>query len=492
MHRVIQENSLTDQLANMFFQDKITAASAPTLRDGEDWSFLTTARALLFPKMGTEDYLDIAYCEGRFSRVDERSAKNIIDRTLNRKAMLENRLPEKKVSVLEIVGTQDYEELIKGFSNYKEIDKVRLFFARNFACSAYYDEENRATYLLINTHDMSDSSFMKAYHSTQCSMLNLFPQYFDAGKGAGSVDDRDMELIKAIATSDLGKYLTLIDEYCEEFDFRQKAIYTFLDEFEIELDKNRFNEYERQIRDMDMRIDDLLNEIARYSRNRREAVQTLEGIKRGIDSKKDHILRDMFIEYPSLRFITNTGNGILFAVDKYCDDWSQAAFEDAFLCNSSSLYRGISARNISFMKKLCQKIFAEREIKIKMTGVYQLHSNGMLQAISGRGQNIPQNYMPNPHIYNYACIEGFAGDIAEATRNQDFALAVEIAMQTAGNINFDDSTVMERMGRYIVEQKCEGRNCFELPDGSMVGVDGVYEYMRKQEEEMEVNNEQDN
>ena len=287
----------------------------------------------------------------------------------------------------------------------------------------------------------------------------------------------------SIASGNYEDYKRVLIKISDELDFKQSAIDTLLDKFEKQVDAQAEKRYTDQIEDLEYQIRNYLNQIETLSTKKRDAMIYLSGIKAGIIQKEGKSdLRDAFHSFDGLRFIKMiNGDSILFSVDKYMDSWDNAARDNLIHYHSSSIYHHVPPSMHNLFEKLLMKIFETREIKVKMSGVFQLSSNSRLNPYRAQREDIPADYIPNPHIDEYGCIEGYRGDIAEALASSDFVHAIEIATVSAGNVNFEDSTVMSYFGRYMYERKCEGRTCFELPDGKMVGFDDVMKWVEEQE-----------
>lgn len=473
-NNLIVRNSLTDDMANLFFQN-IRVVKGVNFRGSDERSLLSTARALLHSRMPENDYLMLWTENYQNASVNQQRALEFIERVERGRDSYS--IEERQNTLLCVVlldgrnGSFDrMDEHLRSNEAYKEIEKVRLFFTKNFKSAAYINEGKRISFIIFETPRSTDTT-IRYYHAVQCTLLNVLPWYFDPSGEKKELSELDLNLIRSIAESKYDEYQKCIDKYAELYDFRRQAIRNCLESFETALDRRSERRYTDEIRIINNDLDNLMEQIAQKTRRQREVMTMLEGIRSGIMKKEGNFgIRDMFDNYKDLRFLRAEGDEtIVFAVDKYLDSWNETAMENALHNRSSLLYRYLNDEHSDLIEKLFTEIFEKRTISVPMTGLYVLSSDGHLDAVSGDSLgDVKNDYMPNPHIYYYRCIEGFRGDIAEALRSQNFQFAIEIAMQSAGNINFEDSAVMEKWTKWIVYDNCEGRKCFELPDGTRV------------------------
>ena len=486
-NQIVASNNLLDDIANSYFGEKIIARSHPEFRGQYDLSWLATCRALLCDKMKDDDFLIVDY-RNYNARVDRTGIENIVTNLKSVRNAFLNR-SEYAVLFATVMLNNSYNsfdraiEYMNESESFREIEKARLFFVKNFKCGLYVNESEGLAIFLMESHKSTDVN-IRYYHAAQCIILNALPWYFDAEKDKEKLTKSDLGLINAIATGDYEEYTRLINQKAEEYDFRKEAIRNLINAFELQVDNNKVSFLETRIRSCAETIESLMRDIASYTRQKRENMATLEGIRMGILQKEGkHELLNMFEAYDNLRFVKMYDDNLIFAVDKYIDDWNEDAKDLAIDNRGSLLYRYVSQEYHDDVFRLFNAVFNEHSVKIPVTGLYTINPEGLLRGRDGCIEDIKENNMPSPHIYYYRCTGGFDEDIAEALNHQNFAFAVEIAMQSAGNINFEDSAVMERWIRWMFLEKCGGRKCFELSDGSRVNIDEALNWIKEQEGE---------
>lgn len=450
----------------------INPCNGPVFRGSYDTSLQSTCRAILFNRIPDGVQLQLFY-------YDWNGIHDVKNKILN---VFDKRRPV-SLTLVKINTTLNMDDVKETFDKlddgrWKEVEKVRLFCMKHFQCYCYVREDTMESVILFQCRHSTDT-IIRFYHSIQCTIFNALPWFCDPN----TITDDEKALLLSIASGNYEDYKKVLTKISEELDFKQNAIDTLLEKFEKEIDEQAEKRYTDQIEDLEYKIRNYLNQIETLSTKKRDAMIYLSGIKAGIiqkDGKSD--LRDAFHSFDGLRFIKMiNGNSILFSVDKYMDSWDNAARDNLIHYHSSSIYHCVPPSMHNLFEKLLMKIFETREIKVKMSGVFQLFSNSRLNPYRAQREDIPADYIPNPHIDEYGCIEGYRGDIAEALASSDFVHAIEIATVSAGNVNFEDSTVMSYFGRYMYERKCEGRTCFELPDGKMVGFDDAMKWVEEQE-----------
>ena len=477
-NQIIRMNDLTDELANTFFENKIEGTSnggAVVLCGEYDYSLLTSCRAIVYPRMKEndvlwvsskyQDYFDYNIAHYLLQAKQTVTSKN--DNNLKNNSYI--RVMCCRESFFDDAVNVDLKDPQLHLDGWEEVEKIRLFFARNFKCVAYINKEYRCCVIVCGFKNNSEAR-MRYYHAVQCALLTAMPWYFDPKEE--KLPELDMSLIKAIADGDSDKYLEIVKEICSRMDFKNAAIANLLDGFETQIEMRKLDDLKARVRELDNYIDGAMRDLANWSRQKQESMWTLSGLQSGILAKEgSHVLRDLFSEYQGLRFIKSESGGsrIIFAVDKYLDNWIEVDKDNALHNRRSIVYtplRDDEAKKDE-IEKLFTEIFDTKRIKMKMTGIFIMSANGGLDAGQHMSEYVPADYIPNPHIEEFRCIAGFIPDIGDALQRHDFSFAIEIAMSSAGNINFVDSTVMNFFIRQLTSTYLN-RKCYELPDGRSV------------------------
>ena len=485
-NQVIRMNDLTDELANTFFSNKVVSASgdgAMPLCGDYDYSLLTSCRAVVYPHMKENDVLwvqsryqdyfdyDLSYYFAKAEEyVKSRNSENLKQNSYLRvMCCRESSFDD---------ATRIADERLNGW---EEVEKVRLFFAKNFKCVAYINKELQCCLIICGFKNNSEAR-TRYYHAIQCSLLTAMPWYFDPK--SEKLPDLEMEFIKSIADGDSERYMEIVKKICEKMDFKNAAVANLLDGFETQIEMRKLDDLKARIRELESYIQGALRDLSNWSRQKQESMWTLTGLESGILSKESqHILRDLFSSY-NIRFVRSEqgGSKIVFAVDKYLDNWIEKDKDDVIHNRRSVIYSPFRDNETTKneIEKLFTEIFDTKRIKMKMTGIFWLTTDGRLYAGQHMNEYVAADYIPNPHIDEYGCISGFAPDIAEALQQHNFSYAIEIAMTSAGNVNFVDSTVMSFFVRQLTGV-LSGRKCYELPDGSSVTYKEAIQWIDEQQ-----------
>ena len=473
---IVDSTALYDQYANEYFIDKIPTGPQPTFRGVKDVSLISTCRALLYPRLGDVEKVSILA-----SRVEnDENTLNVIDRELQ--VFDKHDLPP----TFEIIIVPRDEmpivtEVFAQHNQWREIEKVRLFFAQTFSCCAYVRDELKVSILIMEAQKTLNAT-VQCYHAAQCAILTANPWFFDPINDKDSITERDMALITALSTGNYTHYMELLEQYSEEFNFKAEIIRKQLEKFERAIETARLSNLQYTLSDTRSRIENLMSEISSLIRNENETQALLAALQLGLAEKGSQFtVRDYFDSHPNTR-ITKiiSEDRIQFSISTYLDDWDEDLMEVAIHNHRSVMFDYVSSYNHEEMEMLYTAIFEKRTIKIPMIGLFEMHSTGKLKGIDGHSEDLPNEYMPNPHIFFYHCLGGYETDIIQAMRKEDRLYALEIANVSAGNVNFGDNTVMHRWSSWMFDQNCDGRKCFELPDGSRVTITEAMEWLREE------------
>ena len=477
----IENTVFTDNISNEFFRDKLRVRRTG-FRNGTDRTLESTLRAMVYPRIPdgekmTAEYQD--YRQGTFD-TDERVA-NLVRQI---QVFFEEDTMAGYSSSLRIFSVAKEDEfnkiysLIKEDNTWEEVEKIRLFFVKNFNCCSFVNRENKRNVIIFECKRGRDM-VVRFYHAIQCVIVNALPWYFENN----GIKDLEKELLYAIADGNSEKYLEILNKMCEEVGFKEEAVRKLIASFETKLDNRTKDSLTRNISDIDEDIRTYLRRLEDFVSKKRELEQRLSGLLAGLNNRgNEHALLNMFEEYDCLKFREIVDDDLYFDVNTYLTNWSDAAKQNVLHVLQSSLYNRVREEHRGDLEALLTEVFDTRKIKIKISGAYVVSARARLSGCSGRMPEIP-GYMPNPHIYRYNCNGSFAGDIADALARADFAQAIEIAIASAGNVNFEDPTVMSDWGAWMAESLCDGISCFELPDGRCVGYKDAIKWVNEQKGE---------
>lgn len=478
---VVSNTPLTDEIAESFFRDKIIDGGQINLRGVTEKSLLATARLLLYPRLREGQKVRISsdiYHGTHMSNDIIRSITQAAERVEDGNAIFKVIIVEKDSvpSIMDYYAEQE---------KWHEVEKVRLFFVPNFPCCVFVNEEKKVS-LLYAELPRSTDTVTRCFHAVQSALLTSNPWFYNSETDKDSVTEAEMGIVAALCKDDYEVYANYLDEFTERVNFREEAEMRLMEDFEHMLDKQRYEDIEYRLGEMKQRIDNLMDDLAHYIQRRKEAELQYQAIKLGIDQRENQfIIRDCFKANKDYKFITIEGNNMIFSINTYLSDWDVAALDNAIHRRRSVMYDQIPSELHDAAEKLFTAIFETKEIKVPMTGVFALASNGRLRAVTRREYDIKADHMPNPHLNFYACLGGYESDIMRAMEDDDWAYALEIASVAAGNVNFEDTTVMRDWTKSIFIDECGQRNCFELPDGSRVVLKKALKWLEERSEDDE-------
>lgn len=497
-NRNIVENGLIDEIASTFFEDRdgnkrIIGNTGPQFRTGRDRSLLTTARALLWSRMPENTLLIVKgqdFGANNFSRESiETLCGAEIDELKSRGTRMENANLEFTAFELALFRKGNLEHVDAYFQNngWEKIEKVTLFFQKSFPCSVYVNREERISFFAIE-RPSSLTVALQCYQVAQCAILTANPWFYDAEKDKENITTLDKELIQSIYEGNFDEYMRCVRDYVELYDFRRIALRKQLERFETALDRQREENLVSRISSVELDIREMMGNLSRYIREKQELEFQLTAVKLGIASKENvFLVRDYFDNNKNAKFIRmeDGDRAIIFSLDSYLNDWDESLKNSAIHNHRSVMFCYIDSNYHADAELLYTAIFDTGEIKVPMSSAYRMRANGDLDAYAGMEEFIDNEHMPNPHTTWYACLGGYRSDIADAMLKEDRLYALEIANVAAGNVNFADNTVMEKWTRWMFHQKCEGRHCFELPDGRLVTIDEAIAWLKSKEESHE-------
>ena len=128
-------------------------------------------------------------------------------------------------------------------------------------------------------------------------------------------------------------------------------------------------------------------------------------------------------------------------------------------------------------------IFIDQVLKLRFCCAYTIRLGERVTGMRGYDYNEScDTYIPNPHIDRYSCLGNYERTMNERLMENDAIGAIEQCISSCKSLNFSDSTVMEVfMDRMCGRDGYKHNKCIELPDGSVVDMNGAIEWMKEQE-----------
>ena len=176
----ITESPLVSQTANSFFTN-IT---------GEyilgDCSFLATLRALVAPRIGSDETLGFSFSASRYSSTDisgssTRQVMNaIVGQGIRAGGTGEFSIhsfnaaeDEANVAAMRVVES----EFARNYDGYHQLEKMTAFFRKSFPVQCYINPERKNVVIFVEKINL------KKLHYLQCAILAALPWYFNPEEG---------------------------------------------------------------------------------------------------------------------------------------------------------------------------------------------------------------------------------------------------------------------------------------------------------------------
>ena len=118
-------------------------------------------------------------------------------------------------------------------------------------------------------------------------------------------------------------------------------------------------------------------------------------------------------------------------------------------------------------RQLLDAIFKEETVRVMVYSRWQMSFGGGVAPDNDctPPTYISQDALPNPHLVYYHCRGTWRQELDSASERGDFVFAADITSAETGNVNFGDSTVMNRFAKDLLTTD---KRCFTLPDGTNV------------------------
>lgn len=115
--------------------------------------------------------------------------------------------------------------------------------------------------------------------------------------------------------------------------------------------------------------------------------------------------------------------------------------------------------------RLFDDIFINKKYNLMLSCNWELKSSGKI-SLSYRQSNERTEGIPQPHMYYFACLGSFEGQILEAEESGDYIGLLQLACTITQNINFSDSIVLEKFYGGI-DDEFNSTPCIEDKDGNL-------------------------
>lgn len=476
----IAETPLTNAVANGYFKNISGSAYMG------DTTFLATLRALLAPRIGEDESVNLIFTNNSASegQLKDDSLTPGSKKTLLKRLVGVTDVYYGNIVVNNFRGTAEasdawHEFLADRFASaypgFKKIDKVSLFFKKSFAVSCFINTETKGVVLCVSNMDI------RIMHYLQVGIFAFLPWFFDPKAG---VSPLEMELINSLREKTEDKYREVIEKFAEQYDFRTMQIKSMLKGFEQRHERARMDQVKNEIQNCINRINNLNSQIATYLESMHSNEVVLLGLETKIASEsEDSEIMEYFLANKKLDLVSVSDSSMRFIVKDKLAYYDEDLIKKVLANKSSFLYRSGGRISDDDMELLISSVFLDEKIRIRVCAAYEFSLTGNVSAIAGYPFGPEYNgYMPNPHIQNYRCMGNHVKVINEMLMKHDYIPAVEQCVASAKSLNFGDSIVMGHFVSTISSgYSKDNARYFELPDGKCVTAKEAVEYLKKEE-----------
>lgn len=435
----------------------------------EDTTFISTLRALVFPRLKPDDTLLL-----QFRSVTVSKSQGTV---IGRYTPIPNNDDSPCLQIINLASVRGWfeclsEDFPKENEGWKELEKVPLFFEKEFKAKAFINPELKHSMVFVE--NLSNAKM----HYLQCGIVAFLPWYFPPEAG---VSEDEMNLIRSLRERNSARYEECIKKLAEQYDFRSEMIKHSLSGFETLFERQKTEEIRASISSCYGYIDEYNEKIAVYMRAIRENEFMLAGIMQRIaEGSTESELMNYFLSNKNLILNSVEGTRITFTAKSFATYWDEDCAKKDIEGNSF-LYDDIDTNMKKNIRRLMKAIFIDQTIRMKLCAKYYIDAG------QRRGDGIKNvgNYelecndcLPNPHIEKYRCMGTYISEVNECIKASNYLGAVEQCIASCGTLNFADPTVM---GDFMRTLSSSNDKFIELPDGSMVSPREACEYLESLE-----------
>ena len=436
---------------------------------GNDVSLISTLRALVGPRMGEKDTLtirsysrvrdfasllsDVMMCREQFVIFSFRSAYySSEDEMMDYFHRCEKMLADMKDPV-----------------SWTKIEKVTVFFNKQFYASCFVCPDQKTSILLIKDMDI------KELHYLQCGIMAYFPWYFS--KEAG-ITELEKKLLESLREKTADNYMKTLEKMAELYDFRKYKIEKYLSGFETNIEAIELRKCEEKYNEIMDYLNDLNDRISQNLREKRSLDARIAGLHEAIaknGGRNDFM--EFFLRTKCLVVEGVSGDTITYGV-KACLDVPDKDLAASVINNRDSvIYEGryFSADD---MKNLFNAICIDEIVKLRLCAMYQIRLGGNISAISHATYSHEYDgYTPNPHIQQHRCMGAYLSIINQIiAETGDYVQAVAQSIESCRSLNLNEWASMSPFISNINNNP--DTRCIELPDGSVVSFKQAIKYLR--------------
>lgn len=452
----------------------------------DDCSFISTLRALVAPRIGSDElYLQFNATDYTRTTLEENNKRTLLgvarvpdddENGIITIHSFRNGNQDNNLAWIEFMEN-NFEE---AHSGWHRLDKVTDFYRKSFNVLCFINPTNKCVMIFIDNMDL------RKMHYLQCSIFAFLPWYFNPNDG---VSEQEMALINSLREKNSENYINCLTELAKNYDFRGVKIRNLLSGFEAKFETQELERVERQLRQINDHLIALNGQLDSKLREKTETeIKHLGLITKINQGSEESEIMDYFLCNKKLNLISVRGTEMTFVVSDYLTYFDEDMAETMLNNKASYIYKPnrrdcsdiISQHDI---EKLMRAVFIDNTVKIRFCAAYSFNIGGNIHTQGGFGFGSEFNTsMPNPHIDRYNCLGNYERTINTLLTENNYIGAIEQCIASCKSLNFGDGVVMDEFMSQIY--KTNGRqkntNCFEMPDGSITDAFGAIKWLNQE------------
>lgn len=458
-----------------------------------DVSFLSTMRALLAPKMKEEDSVSL-----HFMQSDPFKLSNIGDKKEYIKSNLDFIPADNSLIIYNLRGDADanskmVEELRKEFpklhKGFNEVPSVAEFYLNSFPCICFKNEKIRTVVYFVGRLNMRSMHYLQA--SIPVPFTWFIPEvtkdtFGDDGwaliKSLAAIEETDEN--GNIVKNGVDEYMQIIMRMSKVYDFEKARIKSMLGDFETRAQKREISNLQDKIGQIDSNIASYQQNIMQQIKQRDDTLVRIWGLQHKLETLEgESELLDYFVNSKSLYLERVEGDRIYFAVKTYLTYIDPSALDRILKNKQAEINRtGTPSLPSEDMCMLLRAALIDGKIKMRMCAAYSISLSGGVNAQSHHDYPAEfDSYIRNYHIDGAHCMGNYTVPITNALKSGNFVGAIENCIASAMSQNVLESATFYGLVRQLYDAHHKYRNCFELPDGSVVSPENAVKWLKEQE-----------
>lgn len=453
----IRENPLTQGIANDFFKIQGDAFN-------DDRSFLATLRGLLYRR--SRD----AAVSLSLRSADVRGFKGYTDAADIFRRITPTPLGANNLVIRYLVGTaDDYVHVFRMYDSgfcaanpgFHEAQDLRLFVLKRGKLEArfYINEGAQETLVLCSGLTLAN------FHLLQSITPRLLPWFFTEIP----LDEIEAALLDSLTFRSAAEYERLIALLAQKIDFRDYAIKKIIGDFD---QIGRREEMQRTQGE----IDQCRNELQSMQRRYRQYLDKLDELNIRLSGQEIALasasegseLADYFSCNRNLMPTLARNRTLEFTVKTFFESFDPEQYDTYIRKETSHLYQGynypMQFNAPEVRRKMLDAIFADNPVlKVKMCSNYIIDLRGHCSAHQyyDYGDDFI-DYVPNPHIQNFACLGNYRPYINRAIQDGNLIAAIEQCIASAKSLNLAEAPTVRHFLNGIFNSR---HKIMRLPDG---------------------------